>query len=185
MFDSCSSGPRVILIHDSYFLAPSQALSVCEVRGCESTSVTNIALLPLRPGMPGTRFTRKHFGLKIGSKFGLTFSILEKIQKWEVLHVTESKSNLKAILVPKLRPKFFLVNRALGSEVHELRKFSIQRRSFAKFPYLRTDANGTPYEITGAADCAIREGPRGDSGEQEHKGDRVGRNSDWSPHLHL
>ena len=27
----------------------------------------------------------------------------------------------------------------------------------------------------------------GDSGEQEHKGeeDRVGRNSDWSPHLHL
>ena len=51
MFDSCSSGPRVTLIHDSYFLAPNQALSVCEVRGCESTSVSHIALLPLSRGM--------------------------------------------------------------------------------------------------------------------------------------
>ena len=53
MFDSCSSGPRVILIHDSYFLAPNQALSVCEVRGCVGTTKFHIALLPLRPGMVG------------------------------------------------------------------------------------------------------------------------------------
>ena len=33
---SCSSGPRVTLIHDSYFLTLIQALSVCVVRGCEN-----------------------------------------------------------------------------------------------------------------------------------------------------
>ena len=36
LFDSCSSGPKVTLIHDSYFLALIQALSVCVVRGCEN-----------------------------------------------------------------------------------------------------------------------------------------------------
>ena len=33
---SCSSGTRVTLIHDSYFLALSQTLSICVVRGCEN-----------------------------------------------------------------------------------------------------------------------------------------------------
>ena len=55
MFDSCSSGPKVTLIHGSYFLALIKALSVCEVRGCESTSKSHIALIPLSRGMTRTR----------------------------------------------------------------------------------------------------------------------------------
>ena len=97
------------------FLAPNQALSVCEVRGCESTTKSNIALLPPRPGMRVgvLRLARDDHEPKVDNLFAVSHLRRRKLTTARTCPLASSKSlslsyflsTLQQILVMKWKQR--------------------------------------------------------------------------------